>query len=174
MLSPNIVTVGVTASIYGLEGDTSQSTEPLSPRDPLNSLLSVSIPSSAVSEAERCQKNQTAECVHRQKYAKSVILHVLLDLWVNFPLQKKKLEKKLKINLFRAQENTQRQPRAWEVFVHEKGLLHCEHTYTHTHTHTHTHTLSFWDSCLGDFSSPQVPEAKFYWPEVVNLVLGQW
>ena len=43
-------------------------------------------------------------------------------------------------------------------------------THTHTHTHTHTDTMNFRDSGLGDFSTLQVPEAKFYWPEVVNLV----
>ena len=168
MLSPNIVTVRVTASTYVFGGGHKSlhwTTEPQGS----TGLASVCEHSQFCHiRGRETPKKSESRVVHRQKYAKSVILHVLIDLWVNFPLQKKKLEKKLKINFFRAEENTQRQARAWEVFVHEKIFLHCENT------HTHTHRVSFWDSCLGDFSTYQVPEAKFYWPEVVNLVLGQW
>ena len=115
----------------GLEGDTSHCTEALSPRDPLDPLLSMSIPSSAIPEAERCQKNQRAECAHRQKYAKSVILHVLIDLWVNFPLQKKKLEKKIKNQPF---QSTGKHPKASNSLRSICSWKNTSALWKHTHT----------------------------------------
>ena len=109
MLSPNIVTVRVTASTYVFGGGHKSlhwTTEPQGS----TGLASVCEHSQFCHiRGRETPKKSESRVVHRQKYAKSVILHVLIDLWVNFPLQKKKLEKKLKINFFRAEENTQRQ-----------------------------------------------------------------
>ena len=115
----------------GLEGDTSHCTEALSPRDPLDPLLSMSIPSSAIPEAERCQKKSESRVCSQTKVCKIGDSPCINRSMSQFPFAEIKIGKKIKNQPF---QSTGKHPKASKSLRSICSWKNTSALWKHTHT----------------------------------------